>query len=498
MRTAFVIIPNFEFVAHQREGGALHGVDEVLKKRAVLVEGEGGRARVMAVSPGLRRMGVQTGMTVASARSRDSIWVAQYDGARVAREASQVAGLLLATSPRVNVVQGGSFWVGADGCRLLGGERVLVMLCDELIRSSGHERPRIGVADTVIAARASAIHELGIIPTGSDASAMAPLPLSVLPLAKSDRETFWALGIRTVGAFSVLPSRHIMARFGVQVEAAHRMAQGEDTRSASILSKAESPSIEVDFETPFEVVDPALFVLQGGMERLMAPHRARGFGVRSLKIELTLIEGTWEREVRPADPVTNSQTMVDMCRAVLHDAELPSMMEGIRARIVEVAPAVAHQEGLWTGRRRQTVALNVTFVRLLSRLGPNTVGSPGPECDAHLPEQAAEWCSVDLSDRRSSGAGPLDVVAAWRTALRPASIALDLVEERPARARLNGSWVVLDPVIGPQRIETAWWDTHPTRPIRRDYWYVQLDDNSAMTLYRDLGTDEWFIQSVLD
>jgi len=517
MRIAFVIVPDFVFGAHSSVGGPIHGWGDEAVAQTVIVEGEGGRARIVASAPALRELGVRNGVTVASVRSLVGfVQTVSCEPMLVSREESKLAGLLLGASPLIHVPGGGAFWVGAGGWRLLGGEEALLDQIEELIVSTGYVLPRVGVADTVIAARAAAVHGLGVLEAGTDEIAMRPLPLSVLPLDERARESLWALGIRTVGAFSALPRSQIISRFGLAAERAHQLARAEDARTVPQRAPDDPPSIDVDFETPFDVVEPALFALKGGMESLMSPHRGRGFGIHRLRVVLRLINGgVWKREVRPADPVTDTQKMVDMCRAVLQDAELPAMMTGIRVSIIEVAPAVARQEGLWDGRRRRKAALDVTLMRLQSRLGPQAVKMPADDTDHHLPEVASSWGDVVISKKRTSAeasGGSLvklgmtprashphtAIPTAWRLLRPPERIGLQLERGRPRRAQLEGEWFSIRAVAGPQRIETSWWEAGLRPPIRRDYWYAELASGTALSLFCDLNTDEWHLQALLD
>ena len=506
-------MPSFVFTVHTRKGGPLFGCREEQIERAVVVEGEGGRARVVSTSKILQNEGVRSGMTVAKVRSKVGfVWPVSLDPLLVARRTSELSGVLLAASPQVHVSGLGVFWVGAAGFRLLGGEHALIDLIDELVTSAGYEPPRVGVADTVIGARAAALHRLDVIPPGADSEAMAPLPLSVLPLDGAARDALWALGIRSVGAFGVLPVSQVLARFGADAEKALRLARGEDPRTVSLMDRDETPTIEVDFETPFEVVEPALFVLRGGMEALVAPHRARGFGVQRLELELKLADGRWVREVRPPEPVTSASRLVDMCHGLLQDAELPSMMEGIRVSVVEVAPAAVQQEGLWDGgRRRKPIAIDVTLMRLQSRLGVEAVKTPGLSRDDHLPDHMASWEEVEphVSPRAHNTIGS-HAQAAWRLKRPPLELLVRMHEGLPARVHLANNWAAIRTVAGPQRVETHWWESfglvpgvenqsqEPHRGIRRDYWYAQTNTGPALSLFHDLNTKTWFLQAVLD
>ncbi|TMC52580.1 MAG: hypothetical protein E6J20_11665 [Chloroflexi bacterium] len=44
------------------------------------------------------------------------------------------------------------------------------------------------------------------------------------------------------------------------------------------------------------------------------------------------------------------------------------------------------------------------------------------------------------------------------------------------------------------KVETSWW----TRPVVREYWKALLNNNLLCELYRDVSTNEWFLERVYD
>ncbi|MBN1946215.1 MAG: DNA polymerase Y family protein [Bradymonadales bacterium] len=402
MRVAFVLVPQFLYFSHLVEGGGVSRLDPAQQERVVLVEREGGRRRVVAASPRLRGLGIMPGMTVSAVRSRvGEVWAVPFDAVRAERECLRLAGLLLTAGPHLGVVGRGAYWLGADGWRLLGGEPALMARAGEAVRQGGYPHVRVGVADTLIAARSAAVLGWGSVPPGGDGSFLASLPLTVLPLEPSVQESLAVLDIRTVGAFAALPAGQIADRFGRETARVHRLARGEESRSFEEYRPPEEQRLEVEFQTPFEVMEPVLFVLQGGLPALIAPHAARGFGVQRLEIELDLVQGRFQREIQAADALTEPGRLLELCRAALGDVELASPIVGVRVSVTQVAPAVACQEHLWDHSRRQGIALEVTLTRLQSRLGTGAVRTPGAVRDSHLPESTGCWFPVE------AGADPL-------------------------------------------------------------------------------------------
>jgi hypothetical protein len=54
----------------------------------------------------------------------------------------------------------------------------------------------------------------------------------------------------------------------------------------------------------------------------------------------------------------------------------------------------------------------------------------------------------------------------------------------------NGS---IEP-IARWKVETSWWD----RPVVREYWRAVLNNTVLCELYRDVTSNEWFVERVYD
>jgi protein ImuB len=74
---------------------------------------------------------------------------------------------------------------------------------------------------------------------------------------------------------------------------------------------------------------------------------------------------------------------------------------------------------------------------------------------------------------------------------RPLAVAADETSGAPQQlshsrwsARALAAW-------GPERIETGWWRG---RLVQRDYWRVQTSDGQLLWVYRDLASEQWFLQ----
>ncbi len=84
----------------------------------------------------------------------------------------------------------------------------------------------VGVADGLFAAVLASRSDLAV-PKGRTAAFLAPWSVAVLRRPEL-AVTLQRLGLLTLGQFATLPTRHVLARFGADVSACHRVARAEE------------------------------------------------------------------------------------------------------------------------------------------------------------------------------------------------------------------------------------------------------------------------------
>jgi protein ImuB len=153
-------------------------------------------------------------------------------------------------------------------------------------------RVRVAIAGTRMAARLFVHFRAGltVIEPGTEAEALASLPLSLLntiagfaPMASERRgtrpttpnpqptpntehtliETLRRWGLRTLGEFAALPSDEIAARLGHAGIEWQRVARGEDPRPLVPAAPEERFEQTLDLDWPIEGLEPLSFVLGG-------------------------------------------------------------------------------------------------------------------------------------------------------------------------------------------------------------------------------------------
>ena len=59
---------------------------------------------------------------------------------------------------------------------------------------------------------------------------------------------------------------------------------------------------------------------------------------------------------------------------------------------------------------------------------------------------------------------------------------------------ISGAYIGSIEPIARWKVEGSWWN----KPVVRKYWKAVLNNNLLCELYRDVSTNEWFIERVYD
>ncbi|HEX2324224.1 MAG TPA: hypothetical protein VHQ00_02435 [Chloroflexota bacterium] len=114
-------------------------------------------------------------------------------------------------------------------------------------------------------------------------------------------------------------------------------------------------------------------------------------------------------------------------------------------------------------------------------------GPPGPEdaedVDAPLLEQAPLWL-VDPPRE-------VQVVTTKRRGERPRLNGWPRPRQSRRIVRWGGPWRVVDASVLAAVLATG-------RPLKRDYYQIELEDGGAYLVYWDRVSDDWFLQGVFD
>lgn len=161
------------------------------------------------------------------------LWIPDWPTAAGSRTSStggtDLPTALLAVAPHVVTEARGVIWVDARGLDATAiGRRTL-----EVARRYGGDAPRVGVAQTAIAAEVAAIHgdaPLVTVPNGIDVTFLAPFPLAVLAPSPQLRTALTDMGLYSCGDLARLTQTSVEVRFGAEGTDLWRLARADDRR----------------------------------------------------------------------------------------------------------------------------------------------------------------------------------------------------------------------------------------------------------------------------
>ena len=385
-----------------------------------------------------------------------------------------------------------------------------------------------------------------VVDPGGEADALAPLPIALLSEDSEELLTFRKWGLKTLGDIARLPADAVAARLGQAGVRWQRLARGEDPRPLLPVVPEERFEQALDLEWPIDGLEPLSFVLGRLIEPLTAHLDRRGRGAAVLYVRLHLVtRAVHERALQLPAPMKDARTLRTLA---LLDLESHPPAAAIDRVVVAVDPTPARvlQFSLLTRPLPSPEQLSTLMARLSALMGEGRCGSPvavdtwqpgafamkafAPE-DVHSHGTPRHRDTEVLREKPISGLGVSGRSAA---ADRPAStgrsgraatrrrcsvgvnsaahyLAVTLRRFRipvPARVRMEHGRpirVITDRrglaggsvahCAGPWRTAGNWW-TEGT--WERDEWDVTLSDGATYRVFRDRGTDAWFLEGVVD
>jgi protein ImuB len=446
-------------------------------------------------------------------------------------------------SPRIDIRTDRDVVLDLNGVeRLFGNARTIA---EELRRTAADRgiRVRVAIAGTRIAARLLVRHRAGltVIEPGTDAAALASLPVSLLPEFAPPPPTpteelgsvFRQWGIRTLGELAALPSDDLAARLGEDGIAWQRLACGEDPHPLVPSLPEERFGQSLDLEWPIDELEPLSFVLGRLMEPLSAhlERRDRGAAVLHVRLHLVRIDDTTpavhERSLQLPAPMRDARTLRTLALLDLESNPPPAPIDRVDVA-VDPTPGRIVQYSLLTRALPTPERLSTLMARLHALMGETRCGAPAV-VDSWRPGafEMRAFAPVDANaiDRnkasvlrpqasglgQSQGLRPSPALGPEAWALRPsAKPVLALRRFRhpvPVRVRVNDNrpdYVAVDrrgmsgggieSCAGPWRTAGDWWRAG----WDRDEWDVTVRGGTTYRLFRARDTDRWFIEAIVD
>ena len=430
-------------------------------------------------------------------------------------------------TPRYEINGPGDVTLDLSGLARLFGSAYAI--AGELQRTAAGRalRVRVAIARTATAARLlarGARAEITVVDPGHEAEALALLPLSLLadhqgPATAghadptSALEAFGKWGIRTMGEVAELPADEVAVRLGQVGVQLQRLSRGEDSRPLLPAVPKERFEQALDLEWPIEGLEPLSFVLGRLMEPLAAHLDRRGRGAAVLHVRLHMVtREVYVRTLQLPAPMKDARTLRTLA---LLDLESHPPAAAIDRVVVAVDPTPARvlQFSLLTRPLPSPEQLSTLTARLSALMGEGRCGSP-VAVDTWQPGALAmrefqpgdrgsgigDWepPRPPLLNPRSPVPDPRSPAVALRRFRIPVPARVRMEQGRPHRVMTDRRGLAGGSVLhcaGPWRTAGNWW---VEGAWERDEWDVTLSDGATYRVFRDRGTDAWFLEGIVD
>ena len=478
---------------------------ELHAKPCVVMEGEPPLQQVCSLNTKARQLGMNRGMT----RVEVDTFPEPLVLARSMKAESATKAILLecagAFSPRIEDRSGDTaLFCGID----IAGTKSLFGPPEILARSLLERVGSLGISARVIVSsnfHAAACLAQGlsqgspvrVIPSGEEATALAPLPLSVLDLTETPAETFALWGIRTLGMLAALPERELIARMGQEGKRLRQLARGELPHLFQPVDPIFTLDEQMELDSPVEFLDALLFVVSVLLDQLILRAKARVLALASVTITLTLDGGgSHTRTVRPALPTTDKQLWIKLIHLDLeaHPAQASILSVALHA---EPGSTSKVQLGLFSPQLPEASRLDVTLARIRAIVGEDNVGRAVLQ-DTHAPEAfRVEPFTVPSGDSTVSATS---LPRAALRQLRPAETAsVTLRNARPAMFYFRQQRYAVEHAYGPWLAGGEWWNQTLWGMEQWDL-VARAQDGSMLCccMMRDLMQNRWQMAALYD
>lgn len=365
-----------------------------------------------------------------------------------------------------------------------------------------------------------------VIPAGEELTLIGSLPLKMLDYslveidqkkAEEIRETLRLWGVCTFRDFAKLPVAGVAQRLGQEGVRLQKLAQGKTERHLHLFQPPVGFEQSLELEHPVAELESLSFIFSRLLNQLCANLNLHALATNELRLYLKLEDKTeFERTLTLPVPMRNPRTFL---RLLLMDIESKPPQAAIIAVIIRAEPVKPRelQTGLFIPLAPEPEKLELTLARLAKLVGAENVGAP-ELLNTHRPDAfRMTKFRLNYRSRKNAGKGTgswfsanskLEFPAIGFRIFRPPWRAeVQSMLKRPARIDARGvssAYMIRGEVVcasGPWRTSGDWWRADLWA---REEWDVAVRSSSSeqsevlCRIYRDLQSEEWFVEGVYD
>ena len=470
----------------------------------------GNHGRVQACDALAREHGIHPGLTANQAWVRcPELRCFPWEPEQLKVQTLDLAEKLRQASPGISPVESesGMFWIDARGMRWMGGERGMAESLIKLGLEAGFTQMRVGIADTLIAARAAASHTtetdpVHIVQSGQDISFIKGLSLDELVIDPHMKDALHSLGLTRVEELFELPASTLIHRFGPAGLDAIDRSRGLDYRRPDERAPPETLEAVLVLEEPVAASTQLIFGLRSIAAQLAGHLMSRSLSADCLMLVMLLDDRSELTETLcPIRPVHHGESIFELVRDRLEQPEfsaLNSPVVEVRLRATETSPMSAQQIHMGS-ERWDAAALERIMDRLQGRFGEAVIFE-AVGCDDTRPDAAGCWSPVIEVPVTEPCAHSVQLNALPPGPIRrrfhsPRHLRLKLDEDGlPCAIWWSGHWCLVD-ARGPERMSGQWWDAGTY--AYEDYRAV-LHRSSVLWIRHDAHQASWYAMGWLD
>lgn len=421
-------------------------------------------------------------------------------------------------SPVVEEVRAGVVVIDVDGCELLFGSAY--QLANEIARRAQKLETTVSVAVAANpdAAIHAATHLKGItfVSAGEELTCLGHFPIERLDhslvsiekaVATEILETLRLWGVRTFADFAALPAGGVSERLGQAGLKLQQLAAGKTDRHLHVQQPAPVFSNSLELEHPISELEPLSFIFGRLLHQLCAALNAYALATNELCVTMQLEnQTTHERKLSLPHPMRDHKVFLKL---LLLDAEMHPPQAAVTSVSIACEPVKPRvlQSGLFVPLAPAPDKLELTLARIAKLVGEENLGSP-TLLDTHRPDAFSMkrfTLQTDSDRRRRRNKKPQLVprqCLGFRRFRPPLRAIVEVHQGWPTQISAWGKQrsvygKVVD-LAGPWRTTGDWWRDDGWA---RDEWDVTLERLGQQTLYRvyrELKTENWFVEGNYD
>ncbi|MFB0872588.1 MULTISPECIES: DUF6504 family protein [unclassified Sphingobium] len=472
----------------------------------VLIERIGQRDLIRSACPVALSLGLTPGMVAAHARALVSdLDVRDADPAGDQEWLDRLAlhGVTHWT-PTASVSGGDGLWLDLSGTtHLFGGEERFCRRLLRFLQRLGFTA-RVAIAGTPGAAHALARYsgrDILILESGTEATALAELPVAALRLEPSALTAAARFGLERVADLVRLPRGPMAKRLGLNAVTRLDQALGHVAEPITPVVPFEAPEVTRRLLEPIGTPESITQVISDLVDDLIGVLRQRGLGVRTALLVADRVDGEAQRIGIGASRATRDAKHLKRMFGLKLDRIEPGLgIEAMHLTVPHSEPLGASTAGSLVRSDEAAMDLAPAIDQLVGRAGEDAVFRVAPN-ESDVPERAI---------RR---VGPLDEPACWPRWKRPVRmlrrpehlthvVAL-LPDHPPRRFTWRGQAYRVTAGDGPERIHGEWWRTDSELWAVRDYFRVEVESGERFWLFRrgdgvepETGDLSWYIHGM--